>query len=343
MGHHLSALAVVVSLCAAADPVTAQVPDTLPSAIYTAPARLIDIGGGRRLNLFCQGHGPVVLMETGFSDTTMTWRKVQAQIATFATACSYDRAGLGFSDPGDHPSDLLNNANDLERLIKAAGFEKPVLVGHSLGGLYVSYYARTRPGQIAGLVLVDPSTFGQRASYLKFLGQEAVAKQDAGHLEQIAHYRHCLDLARAGELVPGRAGDAPCLDNPPLEDSVLHAETDRQLARPQTQAATLSEYLSFYGEAASGPAPDKTQWSAAPPLAGAPPVILLRRTYGKPASVSQAAYDGIVAAAVAEFANLAPEPSGQVETVANTGHQIQLDQPQAVIDAVREVVERTRR
>jgi pimeloyl-ACP methyl ester carboxylesterase len=329
--------------CAATGVATAQVPTLIPSAAYTAPARLVDIGGGRRLNLFCQGHGPVVLMETGFSDTTMTWRKVQGQIATFATACSYDRAGLGFSDAADHPSDLVNNAADLERLIKAAGLGKPVLVGHSLGGRYVSYYARTHPGQAAGLVLVDPSTFGQRESYLRFLGPDAVAKQDAGRLEQIARYRHCLELARAGQLVPGKAADASCLDDPPIEDPVLHVETDRQLARAQTQAATLSEYLSFHGEAPADPAPDQVQWRAAPPLAEVPPVILLRRVYGKPASVSQAAYDGIVADAVAEFAELAPAPAGRIVTVANTGHQIQLDQPQAVIDAVREVVERTRK
>ncbi|CAN7460460.1 alpha/beta fold hydrolase [Caulobacter sp. LjRoot300] len=333
----------VLAAWAVSSVATAQVPEAIPSAVYTAPARLVEIGGGRKLNLFCQGHGPVVLMETGFSDTTMTWRKVQARIAAFATACSYDRAGLGFSDPSDHPSDLVHNAADLEWLIKAAGLGKPVLVGHSLGGRYVSYYARTHPGQVAGLVLVDPSTFGQRESYLKFLGPDAVAKLDANRLEQVARYRRCLDLARAGQLVPGRPGDAACLDDPPLEDPVLHAETDRQLARAQTQAATLSEYLAFHGETPSGPTSDQAQWSVAPSLADAPPVILLRRVYGKPASVSQAAYDGIVTDAVAEFAELAPAPSGQVLTVANTGHQIQLDQPQAVIDAVREVVERSRK
>ncbi|HWU15053.1 MAG TPA: alpha/beta hydrolase [Caulobacter sp.] len=331
-----------LAACAAASAARAELPEAIPSATYTAPARLVDIGGGRKLNLFCLGQGPVVLMETGFSDTTMTWRKVQAQIATFATACAYDRAGLGFSDAGGHPSDLANNARDLERLIKAARLEKPVLVGHSLGGLYVSYYARTHPGHVAGLVLVDPSTFGQRASYLKFLGADAVAKQDADQVEQIAHYRQCLDLAKAGQLHPGRTEDKACLDDPPLEDPVLHAETDRQLARAPTQAATLSEYLSFHGETPESRAPDEVQWAAAPPLEGDPPTILLRRIYGKPASVSQAAYDGIVAAAVAQFAELAPAPNGRIVTVANTGHQIQLDRPQAVINAVREVVERAR-
>ena len=328
--------------CATAGAAMARVPDAIPSATYTAPARLVDIGGGRRLNLFCQGHGPVVLMETGFSDTTMTWRKVQAQIAAFATACSYDRAGLGFSDAGDHPADLVNNAADLERLIKAAGLGKPVLVGHSLGGLYVGYFARTHPGQIAGLVLVDPSIFGQRDVYLKLLGPEVMAKRDAGRLAQVAHYRHCLDLAKAGQLVPGRESDASCLDDPPLEDPILHAETDRQLARAQTQAATLSEDVSYAGEAPTALKPDEVQWNAAPPLASDLSVILLKRPIPKPDSMSQAAYDGLIADAAARLALQAPAPGGRVATVPNTGHQIQLDQPQAVIDAVREMVERTR-
>ncbi len=341
MRHTIWAAALMA--CATAGAASAQTPNAIPSAAYTAPARLIDIGGGRRLNLFCQGHGPVVLMETGFSDTTMTWRKVQAQIATFATACSYDRAGLGFSDASDHPADLMNNAADLERLIKAAGFERPVLVGHSLGGLYVGYYARTHPGQVAGLVLVDPSVFGQRDVYLRLLGHETMAKRDAARLAQVAHYRQCLDLAKAGQLIPGQASDASCLDDPPLEDPVLHSETDRQLARAQTQAATRSEDLSYAGETPTSPRPDEVQWNAAPPLARDLPVILLRRPIPKPATMDQAVYDGLMADGAARLEQQAPAPGGRVVTVPNTGHQIQLDQPQAVIDAVREVVERSRR
>ena len=332
-----------LAVCATASVAMARVPDAIPSATYTAPARLVDIGGGRRLNLFCQGHGPVVLMETGFSDTTMTWRKVQAQIATFATACSYDRAGLGLSDAADHPADLVNNAADLQRLIKAAGFDRPVLVGHSLGGLYVGYYARTRPGQVAGLVLVDPSIFSPRDLFLKLLGPEAMAKRDAARLAQVARYRHCLDLAKAGQLVPGRASDASCLDDPPLDDPILHAETDRQLARAQTQAATLSEDVSYSGATPTAPRADEVQWNAAPPLAGDLPVILLKRPIAKPASMDQAVFDGLIADANARQAQQASAPGGRVTTVPNTGHQIQLDQPQAVIDAVREVVERARR
>jgi pimeloyl-ACP methyl ester carboxylesterase len=72
-------------------------------------------------------------------------------------------------------------------------------------------------------------------------------------------------------------------------------------------------------------------------------VILLKRPITKPAAMDQAVFDGLIADVQAQQARQAPAPNGRVETVANTGHQIQLDQPQAVIDAVREMVERTRR
>jgi pimeloyl-ACP methyl ester carboxylesterase len=292
----------VLAAWAASSVATAQVPEAIPSAVYTAPARLVDIGGGRRLNLFCQGHGPVVLMETGFSDTTMTWRKVQAQIATFATACSYDRAGLGFSDPGDHPSDLVNNAKDLERLIKAAGLGKPVLVGHSLGGLYVGYYARTHPGQVAGLVLVDPSIFGQRDLYLKLLGPEAMAKRDASRLEQVARYRHCLDLAKAGQLVPGRAvgravpgrsaagGSHPARRDRPPTGPRPDPGGDL-VGRPQLRRRDAD-----LAKGRRGPVERR------PALAADLPVILLKRPIAKPAAMDQAAFDGLIADANARLA-----------------------------------------
>ncbi len=207
---------------------SASAPTSSPRRPIPPPARLVDIGGGRKLNLFCQGGGPVVLMETGFSDTTMTWRKVQAQIVTFATACSYDRAGLGFSDAADHPSDLVNNAEDLERLIKAAGLERPVLVGHSLGGLYVGYYARTHPGQVAGLVLVDPRSSASVRStcdcWARGCGRAGYRRPGPGGalspLPGPGQGRCSWSPSQGlGPVVPGRSADRW------IE---LHAETDRQ-------------------------------------------------------------------------------------------------------------------
>jgi pimeloyl-ACP methyl ester carboxylesterase len=82
------------------------------------------------------------------------------------------------------------------------------------------------------------------------------------------------------------------------------------------------------------------QWNAAPPLAANLPTILLKRPIAKPPAMDQAVFDGLMADLGAQQASQAPTPGGRIVIVPNTSHQIQLDQPQAVIEAVREVVER---
>ena len=132
---------------------------SLPSKLYTHAGHLVAIEPGRRLNLRCLGNGqPTVMLESGLWDTSMAWRKVQGQIAQFTQACSYDRAGLGFSDASRRPSTALNSADDLHRLVTAAGIQRPfVLVGHSAGGLYAAVYAGLYTTDLAGMVLINPA------------------------------------------------------------------------------------------------------------------------------------------------------------------------------------------
>ena len=123
---------------------------------------LVDIGG-RRLHLICEGprgRGPTVLFEAGAFGFSADWGVVQARVAAQGRrACSYDRAGLGLSDPGPAPRDGLAVADDLERLLRAAREDGPyVLVGHSMAGLYLRLFANRNPDKIAGLVLVDAVT-----------------------------------------------------------------------------------------------------------------------------------------------------------------------------------------
>ena len=123
---------------------------------YPAPGRLIDIGG-HRLHIYCMGQGePTVVMEAGMTGWSTDWVLVQPEIAEVTRVCTYDRAGYGWSEAGPQPRDSQQVAAELHTLLAKAGIEdKIVLVGHSLGGLFVQYYARTYPQQIAGIVLVD--------------------------------------------------------------------------------------------------------------------------------------------------------------------------------------------
>lgn len=125
---------------------------------YKPPGRLIDVGG-RHLHLYCTGHGsPTVVLEAGLGWGLGTWRQVQPNVAKTTQVCSYDRAGYGWSDVGPSPRTSSQVSSDLHLLLQKAGVQAPlVLVGHSLGGLYVQYYAATYPAEVSGMVLVESS------------------------------------------------------------------------------------------------------------------------------------------------------------------------------------------
>lgn len=105
------------------------------------------------------GHeGPTVVLETGFSGASFAWSWVEPQVAGFARVLAYDRAGLGWSlaSPGPHDADEV--ARQLAEVLRQSGAPPPyVLVGHSLGGIFVRRFAQLHPDLVAGLVLVDAS------------------------------------------------------------------------------------------------------------------------------------------------------------------------------------------
>jgi len=130
---------------------------TLPQATPWPTGERVDIGG-RALVLSCTGTGsPTVVLEAGAGNTAATWAGVQPEIARFTRVCSYDRAGLGQSDPAPAGvRTVQDSADDLHALLAAADISGPiVLAGHSLGGLIVRLYASQHPNDVAGLVLVD--------------------------------------------------------------------------------------------------------------------------------------------------------------------------------------------
>jgi pimeloyl-ACP methyl ester carboxylesterase len=122
------------------------------------PGRLVDIGG-YRLHLWCAGTGsPAVILETGLGGSSFGWGLVQPEVARFTMVCSYDRAGMGYSDPGPFPRTMRRVASELAALVDRAGIRAPlILVGASIGGLAVRVFASERSEKVAGLVLVDAS------------------------------------------------------------------------------------------------------------------------------------------------------------------------------------------
>ena len=138
------------------------------------PGRMIDVGG-YRLHMHCTGEGsPTVIIEAGWGDSSLTWSSaVQPGVASASRVCTYDRAGMGYSDPGPRPRTAERFAQELHTLLLRADEPGPyVLVGHSLGGLSVRVFAHDYPADVVGVVLIDSmSPSSARAS----------ASDDAAH------------------------------------------------------------------------------------------------------------------------------------------------------------------
>lgn len=146
----------VVVLIAALAPLSALAAGPAPMAVDD---RMVSLPDHRKLHLICSGKGaPTVILESGYQADAGGWYKVQPLVARNTRVCSYDRAGMGKSTVGPMPRDGAAIAADIDAALKAAKINGPfVLVGHSAGGLYVRLLAARRVGQVAGLVLVDPS------------------------------------------------------------------------------------------------------------------------------------------------------------------------------------------
>ena len=122
---------------------------------YPMPGQLYDIGG-MRLRLDCTGSGsPTILLESGLGGPAVMWGRVQPELAKNNRVCSYDRAGLGWSDASTEPRTIQNVVDELHSLLTTAKIEGPyVLVGHSFGGYSVRVYAKEYPADVVGIVLV---------------------------------------------------------------------------------------------------------------------------------------------------------------------------------------------
>lgn len=112
---------------------------------------------GRRVEYAQAGSGrPAVVFENGLGGTMDWWAKVLPEVAKSTTAFAYNRPGYGRSDPASTPRDGAHVVEELRSLLAGKGLNPPyVLVGHSLGGLYMQWYARRYPDEVAALVLVD--------------------------------------------------------------------------------------------------------------------------------------------------------------------------------------------
>jgi pimeloyl-ACP methyl ester carboxylesterase len=161
--------------CSGGPPSTTTKPTSQPAKMQSPVANPLSVRsmrvdvGGYRLYVRCMGKGtPTVLFEAGLGDDSSTWGKVQPEISQLTQTCAYDRANIGKSD--QRPTDIKISAQQISKelhlLLRNAHIPGPyVLVGHSVGGLFMQMYACQYPQEVAGMVLLD-STHPEQAKQL---------------------------------------------------------------------------------------------------------------------------------------------------------------------------------
>lgn len=316
-----------VETASAAD--TGQKPSPDPALdAYAKPAKLIDIGGGRRLNLRCSGSGsPTVMLEAGAVADSFTWHDVQPRLAKTTTVCAYDRAGLGFSDEGPMPRNLDAEAADLHALIGAAKIRTPlILVGHSRGTNIARRYADKHAADLSALVLVDPP-----AQHVAEFAPAWAKTDDEGRTAAMAVMRQCAKAAENGQLAHPPAEAGRCLRGPdPHLSNALNAAQRENKSRPAFWHTILSTYETNVLFDRPVPADERH---------GALPILILAAdsTY---ADVPPAERKGLEAAAdKTRKAIAATSTSSEILPVERSSHDVQFDRPDAVVDAVRKAIE----
>jgi pimeloyl-ACP methyl ester carboxylesterase len=165
--------------------------------IYAHPGRLVSAGDGAQLNFICMGTGsPAVVFESAFGDWAPAWAVVLPRIAAWTRACVYDHAGAGFSEAGPMPRTNVRIANELHQALHNARIAGPyILVGHASGGYPARTYAQLYMAEIAGLVLVEFDASDLEPKAMQDEDHEGNARGIAGLLK-------CRDAVAAGGPLP---------------------------------------------------------------------------------------------------------------------------------------------
>lgn len=156
---------------------------------------------------------PVVVFENGLGGSWGTWKFVQEEVSQHAETFSYNRAGYKGTPRPDGTRNASTVVSELRTLLTQRGLSPPyVLVGHSLGGLYVQYYARNFPDEVAGLVLVDSSHWDQSAR----MPRRGLSGVVGAVISEVLVWGIASDEADAFELTQREVRESPPLRPMPL-------------------------------------------------------------------------------------------------------------------------------
>ena len=304
--------------------------------------------GGHHLHMLIVGEaGPTVVLESGLGGG-LGWEQVRSGVSSFARAVTYDRAGFGKSEPGPFPRTARQIASELHAALHNAALPAPyLLVGHSMGGPYVRVFAAQYPDEVSGIVLVDPTQINTYESMEEIKSWfDAHCSQDwdvvRAHCEQSPEAAHGLGWMPGLEAkrieqflatVPEPRREAIRREwKSELAKSVAHSSTELSPSvREEFQAATES-----FQEAI-----------AAEPLPKGPIILLAASGSGSIYEIGSGLdpnlrmlQDETRRWHIEDYRAWIKLTPGTKLVVANgCGHNIQMDDPSLVIQAVREILE----
>lgn len=280
---------------------------------YLAAGRLIDVGG-YRMHLDCRGEGsPTVVMDAGLGGSSLDWSLVQADIASTTRVCSYDRAGMGRSDPSPSPRTPRHIAEELHMLLANAGVPGPyLLVAHSLAGKNVRMFASARPDDVAGMVLVDA-----RSEHVDALTPKA----------EVEAFQVALGVQGALYSVARRVGVARAFGASLAGVPLLPPAIATEMALLMTQADAIDETTK------EGLARSANDAALASARLGSMPLVVI---------ASAASMDEIPNWSEAQQDLAALSTRGRLVVAEHSGHAVQLEEPGLVIDGISQVLAEVR-
>ena len=309
--------------------VAGQIQQVRLARAHPAPGELLQIGD-HRMHVMRAGEGPTVVFENGPGGVALDWSLVTPEVAEFATTIAYDRAGLGWSEPGHRPRDIETLVSELKQTLEAIGAPTPyVLVGHSYGGLIVRAFAYTYPEDVTGLVLVDAAHEDQLDIYpAEYAAKAEGMGQMMGRLRGL--YR-VVNGSGIPALFPASFA-APIVDK--LPDDVAAARTAAALVDSSQAVATTDEMAALLDSF-------EHVRQIRRPLGDVPVRIIAHGVAaGKAAGVPAGLEADVEAAWQAMQRDLLEISDDATLRIAEgSGHDIMVEMPSVVVEAIREIAE----
>lgn len=318
-------------------------------AVKLPPERFMDVdAGGHTLRMCVAGNrGPVVILESGLPGG-LGFEHVRGPVSRFARAVAYSRAGVGESQPGPLPRDAKQVVGELHTALSNAKLPPPyVLVGQSMGGVYMRVFAAMYPNEVRAIVLVDPARADSYQSFEDVRAWFAAnAPEQWPRVEEMCRtMQEGMEglMATAAKRMEGVISTHP----EPLRSALRReywalVDSERERLSPAMSSGAREEFKSFGASC-------RQAVELRPRLPRVPIVLMV--------AGQQDEYSEVTASITPTMRTLAQDvkrwkitdsqrcvdatPGAKLVVASRSGHNIQTEAPGLVVEAIRDVIARS--